>query len=168
MSLVDASELSELSQPPDEAPSRADVTVSDSRAEANIGQPAAKAPKSEHEPVTVFHREVAKYVKQSLDKYYFPQVHRRLILSIIIIRILYCLTCGLNLFQEGQPNERRIADGTEYGLLAKGFSHRFRQEEKESYVAHGNEVETIVMTPDIKSRIKDRIDMEMEKKPVLH
>lgn len=156
LSLVDTSEIPSFSrQQSDRGDSKAGLSLSDTLennttqsstsliTQQEVPPPPHKTTKTELDPVTVFHREVAKYVKQSLDKYYFPP-------------------------EVGQPNERRIADGAEYGTLAKGFSHQFRREEKDSYVAQGNDLDTIIMTADIKSRIKDRIDMEMEKKPILN
>ena len=100
----------------------------------------AGAAPSKPKPVKDFHLEMANAVKQCLFKYYDPK------------------TDGF---------VKKIATAPDFGKLAKSLSHRYRNEEKESFVAHGNNVVDIKMNPDMKERIRCRIEKLMEAHPVL-
>lgn len=63
--------------------------------------------------------------------------------------------------------DRKIVDKGDYVILARGFSHMFRSEEKQHHVCQGKHLDTIVMTDEMKERIKARIDAYFETRPSL-
>lgn len=91
-------------------------------------------------PFKHFHIQVAEQVKRFLYKYFSS---------------------------EAEGYVKKIATREDFGILAKTLSHKYRAEEKESFVACGGKVEEIEMNPDMSDRIRVRIEMVMEEQPVL-
>jgi len=99
-------------------------------------------PFEQEDPIKKFNRDIAHWVMQCMNTYYqFPNNRH---------------TCI-----------RKIMDKYEYEAMAKDFSRKFRQSEKESYLQVYRTFDGLEINLDMKDRIKLNIDMEFENKPLL-
>ena len=94
------------------------------------------------DPIKVFASEVAKWVMTCMNQYYQYSSNKD--------------TCI-----------RKISDKYEYQRLAKEFSREIRKEEKESYLLVHGTLDGLEMNLDIKSRIKSKLEMFFDSRPLL-
>ena len=93
------------------------------------------------DPVIQFHKDVTKHISACLNGYYFINV--------------------------SPDYQRKIASKEDYVRLNKNFSHKFRQELKESFLELENDINEIRLNNDMMLYMQNQIDMEMEKLPTL-
>ena len=94
------------------------------------------------DPIKVFASEVAKWVMTCMNQYYQYNSNKD--------------TCI-----------RKISDKYEYQRLAKEFSRDIRREEKESYLLVHGTLDGLEMNLDIKCRIKSKLEMFFDSRPLL-
>ena len=96
------------------------------------------------DPVKRFNQDVANWVMVCMNKYYQ--------------------------YKNGMNRDtcvKKISDENEYGVLAKGFSHKYRKIEKESYLSVNSTLDGLELNLDMKDRLKMNIDMYFESQPLL-